>query len=248
MSAEYVRRIVKTATVIAARDDIEFVSAAVAASGTLHRYAASQPDAVPLPGRGTVFVLNAGAERWVVRHYQRGGAIAGWLGDRYLRGGLTRPEAELLVSGAARKRGIATPRIAAAVVYPDGAFYRGDIAPVFIPDSTDLAVLTLGDTPWEDEDVNSAWYATGELLRDCFAGGLLHPDLNLKNIVVQKTAGAMTAHVIDLDRAHIARSVSGFQRERMLARFHRSREKIEGISGRSVNTQAVTALREGLGR
>ncbi|HSN71891.1 MAG TPA: lipopolysaccharide kinase InaA family protein, partial [Steroidobacteraceae bacterium] len=35
-------------------------------------------------GRGSVCHLQSGSERWVLRHYRRGGVIARLLGDRYL--------------------------------------------------------------------------------------------------------------------------------------------------------------------
>ena len=240
-------------TVTARAAYARLVRDAVATAGTLHQWAARQPDALPLPGRGTAYAVTVAAAehggpaaepgRWVVRHYQRGGAIAGWLGDRYLRGGPARPEAELLVSEAARARGIATPRVAAAVVYEDGAFYRGDIATEFIEDAADLAILSLSAAAWPAAARRAAWAAAGELLRHCFERGLIHPDLNLKNILVQRSGEAFVAYVIDLDRARLTTDrASPAEVALMVARFHRSRAKLETRTGRAVERAEIEAL------
>src|SRR5688500_12760119 len=123
----YQERTEGLATVVAAPVDAEFVCSAIRSVGSLHGYAGRRHDAIALAGRGTAYAIATAHERWVVRHYQRGGAVAGWMGDLYLRGGTTRPVGELLVSEAARARGIPTPRVAAAVTYPDGPFYRADL-------------------------------------------------------------------------------------------------------------------------
>jgi 3-deoxy-D-manno-octulosonic acid kinase len=243
----YERHTQGTAEIITTHREAEFVRAAIRSAGSLHGFAARRHDAIALAGRGTAYAIAAQNERWVVRHYQRGGAIAGWLGDLYLRGGVTRPEGELIVSAAARARGIPTPRVAAAVTYPEGAFYRADLATTYIPDATDLAVLTLGEQAWATDLRAAAWRSAGEVLRLCFDAGLIHPDLNLKNILVQRTVTGVTAYVIDLDRARLAQRVTPAQRTRMLARFDRSRIKIETRTAKTVTAEERGAFAAGLG-
>ncbi|MEJ2504052.1 MAG: lipopolysaccharide kinase InaA family protein, partial [Gemmatimonadota bacterium] len=76
--------------------------------GTLEAAAAADPGAEILQGRGEVMVVPApdGDGRWVVRHYHRGGAVAGLLGDRYLRAGTPRPVRELRVGRRIRDLGV----------------------------------------------------------------------------------------------------------------------------------------------
>ncbi len=227
-------------------DDLGYVSSVVAGAGSLHEHAARQKGARSMPGRGTVYLLEAPDGIWVVRHYLRGGAFAGVLGDRYMRGGEPRPFAELRVSEEARSRGIATPRVRAAATYGGGAFYRGDIATEYIDHAVDLAVLSLGARQWPLEQRIAAWRAAGALLRMCFETGLVHPDLNLKNILIQRSESGIAAYVIDLDRAHVGGVTTTLQRDRMLERFDRSRAKFERAMHRTVTHDEQRALREGL--
>ena len=238
---------------IAMPRDAAFVTSAIRSAGSLHGYAGRHHDAIALAGRGTAYAIPARDDRWVVRHYQRGGAVAGFLGDRYLRGGLTRAEGELIVSEAARARGIPTPRVAAAVIYPDGAFYRADLAPGYIPDAADLAVLTLGEQAWPADLRVAAWRAAGALLNICFDAGLVHPDLNLKNILMQRTVTGVTAYIIDLDRARLMREAKGavagsaryVQQVIMLARLERSWKKIEQRTDKRVSVEEKRAFYDG---
>jgi 3-deoxy-D-manno-octulosonic acid kinase len=235
-------------TIAARHADMTFVRACINESGTVSRYAEGASGSHPLQGRGVAYVMHAGDARWVVRHYRRGGAIASALGDRYLRAATPRPVAELIVSEAARARGIATPAVAAAVVYNDGMWYRGDIATQFIPDAADLAEISLSARKWTDEMRSAAWRAAGAALRMAFEGGLEHPDLNLKNILVQKTETGVKAFVIDLDRAHLRPSaVSPGERTAMLSRLERSRLKIEKATGFVTTPIERQAFAEGLG-
>ena len=234
---------------VAREADMQFVRDAVQAEGSLHAFAAKTEGAGRLSGRGAAYAIDVDGRRWVVRHYHRGGAVAALLYDRYLRGGTPRPIAELIVSEAARARGIATPRVTAATIHVSGSsmFYRCDIATTFLPQAADLYVLTLGARPWPDDEREAAWRAAGALLCMSFENGLVHPDLNLKNILVEKTGGGVVAHVIDLDRAHLGARVSASQRGAMLARFERSRAKLEQSTGRAVRAEELRAFHEGLG-
>jgi 3-deoxy-D-manno-octulosonic acid kinase len=244
--AGYERGVALNAEFMAIAPDHAFVAAAIESDGTLHDYAARQPGSRALEGRGVVHVMPASGTHWAVRHYHRGGAVAGILGDRYLAARTPRPFMELLASDAARQRGISTPRVAAAVTYDAGLFYRADLATTFIPNAADLALLSLGARTWPMEERVAAWRAAGAMLRLCFEVGLIHPDLNLKNILIERTTAGAAAHVIDLDRAHVGAKATTAQRDHMLARFDRSRLKIENKTGRMVSAEEQRALREGL--
>ena len=175
------------------------------AGGTLHGWAAAQPDAGAMTGRGRVYSVRAPAggpdrrARWVVRHYFRGGLVARWLTDRYVAGGVPRPIREAEASTAARARGIPTPAVVAGAVYPSGIFYRADIVTEQIPSASDLADVLFGDNPVGFE-AEAALSAAGRLVRTLEREGLLHADLNAKNIVIHGEAEGPSAFLVDLDQ------------------------------------------------
>lgn len=139
-------------TVLVLPEAEAWVRSALQEHRTLHDAAARAGGAAAHHGRGPVHVIGAGGKRWAVRHYHRGGAVAGpLLGDRYLRVGEPRPFRELRASEMARERGVPTPRVVAAAVYPRGVFYRGDLLTRYVPDSTALANALFGEAGEADE-------------------------------------------------------------------------------------------------
>jgi hypothetical protein len=219
------------AVVIALPEVLEFVCQAVEGAGSLYAYAAAHPEAVGLEGRGVAYAVPAPGGRWVVRHARRGGALARWLGDRYLRLGRPRPVKELAVSAAARGLGVETPEVVAAVVYPAGIFYRSDIASRFVPESMDLATALFGPKALVGEDRVLAAAAAGRLVRAAHECGVVHPDLNLKNVLLQWTMRPPRAYLLDLDRCRVVPRLSARRREAMLRRFWRSWRKWEARTG-----------------
>jgi 3-deoxy-D-manno-octulosonic acid kinase len=218
---------------------LDRVRDAVAVAGTLYAFARAHAVAELTGGRGRVPVLEVAGDAWAVRHYRRGGAAAALLGDRYLRGPTPRPFAELAVSAALRAAGVATPEVHAAVVYPAGPWYRADLATAFVPDADDLATLTLGAAPREPADRVRAWQAAGRLLATFFATGAVHRDLNLRNVLITRAGNAW---LLDLDRCAPPGRPEQAARDRMLARFHRSRRKLEDRAGRSVGTAELASF------
>jgi len=225
-------------------DDVELIALpeawdgarhALSTSGTLFDYAATRPGAAELAGRGVAYHIAAPGsytnERWVVRHYRRGGMVARFLKDRYLDSGAKRPVRELLASARARARGVATPEVVAAAIYPAGGWYRADIATRFLPDSRDLA-----DRLFDDDDVarrREAMRLAGGLMRAAHEAGVVHNDLNLKNILIAEDDGVERAWLLDLDRAVVMRDAAAkFERDLMLRRFARSLRKLERLHRR----------------
>ena len=211
---------------------------ALAQSGSLFDYAATRPGAVELAGRGVAWHIaapgsQAGA-RWVVRHYRRGGLVARVLHDRYLDSGPRRPVRELIASARARERGVATPEVVAAVAYPVGGWYRADIATLYLPDSRDLAARL-----FDDDDVErrrDAMRLAGALMRHAHDAGVVHNDLNLKNILIAGGGADARAWLLDLDRAVVMRDAAAkFERDLMLRRFGRSLRKFEKQKRRRLN-------------
>ena len=232
-------------------DDVELIALPqaleaarhVLASGTLFDYAATRPDARALAGRGVAYHIPApgsyASERWVVRHYRRGGLVARFVQDRYLDSGVKRPIRELTASVKARARGVATPEVVAAAIYPAGGWYRADIVTRYLPESRDLA-----DRLFDDPDAERrrrAMRLAGALLRRAHEAGVVHNDLNLRNILIAGTGDAERAWLLDLDRAVVMRDAAArFERDLMLRRLARSLRKLE----RANRTRLVEGERE----
>lgn len=233
------------AVLVAAAGAAERARRAVAEGGTLFGHAAAHPDARVLRGRGRLYSIPGPDGRWVVRHYRRGGAMARLLDDRYLRLGTPRPLRELRASRALRARDIATPEVLAAAVYPAGAFYRADLATREVPDSRDLAEAAFGPDPLAPLERAAAWRAAGRLVRELHDAGVIHPDLNLKNILLEWTIRPPRPHVLDLDRCRVVDRLPGWRRRRMLRRLARSRAKWEDATGRTVPGAERAAFEEG---
>lgn len=159
------------------------------------------------------------------------------LGDRYARFAPPRVLNELRTSEAARSRGIATPTIKAGIWYNDLLFRRSDVASTYIPESRDLAALLFENAA----EMPDAIAAAQELLRTIVRGGLLHRDLNLKNILVTPAR----AYVLDLDRCAVMDRLSETQITTMRDRFFRSLAKWERRTGKTVPQDTVAQLREG---
>jgi len=220
------------------------------ASAPLHAWATRQPDGRELSGRGRTSSVPAAVrrptdpDRWVVRHYRRGGVIASWLGDRYLSVGVPRPLRELHASLEARRRGIPTPRVVAGTVHPGPVFYRADLVTEGIPGGADLAEVLFGDASAALDD-EAALVAAGALVRALEAACVLHPDVNAKNVVLQAQAGGIHAHVVDLDGCRVGSASVRTRSHPMRRRLERSLRRHEARSDRPLGPRAWAALRDG---
>jgi 3-deoxy-D-manno-octulosonic acid kinase len=227
--------------------------------GSLMAAAESDPAVIRLAGRGRVARVPGPApwqhEQWVVRHYHRGGAVARFLGDRYLRIGTPRPFRELGLLAALRDRGVPAPEPVGAAVHRWGPFYRGDLVTRWVPESLDLATLLFDpETPSVPASAamgvegSAAMGAAGRLVRLLHERGVAHPDLNLKNLLVAPADPEPRALVLDLDRATLhPDGVPARTRRRMIARFWRSARKWERRTGRSLPASLRAAFHEGYG-
>lgn len=157
------------------------------------------------------------------------------LGDRYARIGAPRVLKELRASEAARSRGIATPTIKAGAWYDEVIFRRADIATSYIPDSADLADVLFGESSGYESGVEAAII----LIRNIISGGLVHRDLNLKNILI-----ADRAYVLDLDRCEVVERLTKSQTFAMHDRFFRSLRKWEAKTHKQMPSTVITALHE----
>lgn len=227
--------------VVATPEAQPWVDQALSEAPTLFDHAAKLPGAEALAGRGPVYAVPVGAGWWVVRHQRRGGTVARWLGDRYLRLGPLRPIRELQASIEVRRRGIGTPRVVAVAIYPAGPFYRADVASERVPEAVDLVhVLFESDQTGEDRVI--ACEAAGSLLRRLAERGIRHPDLNAKNILLEWAERPPRAHVLDLDGSRFVAPSSSWHRARMRNRLARSLRKWEAKSGRALAAREWEAL------
>lgn len=228
---------------LAADDDVEVVALpgvldtlrrAARRPGGLFGWAAQRQGVEALEGRGVAYHVPApgGDERWVVRHYRRGGFVARFVRDRYMDIGRRRPVRELTASVKARQRGIDTPEVIGFALYPVGVWYRADMVTRLVPGSCDLSHLLFGAegrARAAPEVRLDAMRTAGAALRHAHDNGLVHNDLNVKNILLSGTdAGGSRAWLLDLDRAVVVRdAVARFERNAMLRRFSRSLGKWE---------------------
>lgn len=233
------------------------VLAVLQSHGSLFRWAGTKPGAQRLDGRGAAYRVRLKDADWLVRHYRRGGAVAVHLGDRYVRVGTPRPFRELAASGAARARGVPTPAVVAAVVYPAGVVYRGDVAVEFVPRSRTLADALFGGVQGQAmddaaakagraaDDAVKAARAAGAAIRQGHDRGLVHPDLNIRNILLAETGAGLRGYILDLDGACVVDTVKERARQRMIRRFWRSVRKWEAAVGQPLSEPVRRAFQAG---
>jgi Lipopolysaccharide kinase (Kdo/WaaP) family len=213
----------------------EFTVAAIASHGSLGAWAAEHATRL-LPGRTAARVIEAPGGPWVVRHYTRGGRVMTVLGDRYLRFAPPRPFRELATSDRARAAGIATPEVMVATVSAHGLFLRGDIATRYVPDSATLADITFGEARRGEPERIAAWEAAGRCVRDAAMKGLVHADLNLRNILVAGPAHEPRSLLLDLDRCRVTED-SRTHLPAMVRRLHRSARRFVERHDQPVDTE-----------
>lgn len=220
--------------------------AALEEHGSLHRWAETRPGARELLGRGSAWAVPApdGDGRWLVRHYRRGGFVARFVQDRYLDMGVHRPLRELIASVKARARDVPTPEVVAATIHRVGVWYRSDIVTRFVGGTRDLDACLFD----EGDAVRRvrAMGAAGRLVRRAHEAGVVHNDLNLKNILIAGDGAEVDAWLIDLDRAVVMRDAAArFERNLMLRRFGRSLRKQERRHGQRLRNGEREAFAEG---
>jgi 3-deoxy-D-manno-octulosonic acid kinase len=180
-----------------------------------------------LGGRGQALQIDSPAGPAVLRRYLRGGVVAQLSHDRFVFTGYDRSRAfrewrALKVLGG---RGLPVPRPLMASCERSGIFYRAGILTELIPGtrSLDEAAVDMDETDWR---------RLAATLQACFAAGMIHADLNARNILVDK-AGRW--YLIDFDRARVLDRPAPSRR--MLQRLFRSFDKL-GVRDRRDLLQA----------
>ena len=170
------------------------------------------------PGRGSALFLETAFGPAVLRHYLRGGWAARISRDRYLYTGLdrSRPIAEFQMLAMLYKKGLPVPRPLAAQCTRAGLFYSGDLMTRRL-----LDVVPLADLPDNQQSDPAMWIATGACIRHFHDHGLVHADLNARNILI---SGDGRVYLIDFDRAKIRTGAQSLF-EANLRRLQRSLQK-----------------------
>lgn len=173
--------------------------------GTLHAWGEQHPQPQALQGRGVVYVaaLPECETTVAVRHAWHGGLLAPLTGDRFLVP--TRAPREAAVSVVLQARGVPTPPVVAYALYPAGpGFRRVDVASKFIPKAADFGAVLQGLAPMIA--VSEATPKVVSLLHQLAAAQAVHPDLNVKNILLSRAgtdaktgSSVVDAWVLDVD-------------------------------------------------
>lgn len=185
-------------------------------------------------GRGSIAILRSGKERWVLRHYRRGGFMAKLLHDQYLWTGArrTRSFAEWRLLASLQRLGLPAPAPIAARYVRSGFLYRADLVTELVPDALTLANAVSGGAPAEE-----TWLRIGATIAAFHRAGVHHADLNAHNILLKEASNGPPVYVLDFDRGRI-RARGAWERQ-VLSRLRRSLDKIA-----SQRAQAVFGDRE----
>ena len=134
-----------------------------------------------VPGRGATLFVSQAEEVWVLRHYRRGGFMAGLTDDHYLWMGLERTRAfqEWRLLHDLFARGMPVPRPIAAHVSRKGLGYRADIVTACIENTQSWASLISSG-----EVRDSHWQSIGSTVRRFHDEGVDHTDLTAHNILI----------------------------------------------------------------
>ncbi len=223
---------VRRATLVAAPSVYQALAERLMQHETLYAWAESAPQPRALQGRGVVYVAELAqcATVLAVRHAWHGGLFAPVTGDRFLMP--TRAPREAAVNLMLRQHGVPTPELLAYALYPAGpGLRRVDVATQYIPDAWDFGAVLLGTAPGISR--SDAERAVLMLLTQLASARAVHPDLNVKNILLVPESGSVTAWVLDVDvvsfREQPAIGVMARNVRRLIrsvAKWHRRHERV----------------------
>ena len=238
----YVRSTAGSTVLVAREWAAAALTQALAAHGTLYRWAESQPAHEALQGRGvtwaTTLAACAGTQAStpvVVRHSRHGGLFAPLTGDLFARP--TRAPRELATAVRLAAAGVPTPELVAYTVHPvAGLLARSDVMTRRLPAGLDFPDAWRSAATADARD--AVLQAVAALLRALSSAGAHHPDLNVKNIYVTSEATPV-ACVLDVDRVRFAdpQAAAG-----NFARFARSVRKWQGLHGLTVGDAELVRL------
>jgi 3-deoxy-D-manno-octulosonic acid kinase len=170
-------------------------------------------------GRGSALFLDTDVGPVVLRRYLRGGWPSRIIRDRYLFTGWerTRPLAEFRMTARLHDQGLPVPRPLAALCRRHFMMCSGSLMTRRLEGSQPLADHI--EANLEDRNL---WSRVGRCIRRFHGHGVVHADLNARNILVGPGEGV---YLVDFDRARL-----GQKNERAFAanlrRLRRSLEKV----------------------
>ena len=174
-------------------------------------------------GRGSVVILRSGADRWVLRHYRRGGWAANVSRDRYVWTGAqrTRSFAEWRLLAELHRSGLPVPAPIAARYQRRGLTYSGDLITELLPGVHTLAAaIRMGPIG------EHVWREVGAAIAKFHRKGVQHVDLNAHNVLVRADErAAAPVYLIDFDRGRLR--ARGAWERRVLDRLRRSLDKVK---------------------
>jgi 3-deoxy-D-manno-octulosonic acid kinase len=223
---------------VARRDVAPAVRRALAETGSLHRWAAAQPARREFTGRGAAYGVTLGGVPAVVRHARHGGLLAPLLGDVFA--GRPRFYREAALARRFTAGGVPTPEVLAGVRYRAGPLHRADVATERI-EGADLVEVFFGERAPEGRARAAALAAVGRLIRRLHDLGYVHPDLQLRNLLLAGTGASARAWLLDVDTCRPMRRDPDRERARNLQRFERSWAKWNRLRGARL-TDADRAL------
>jgi len=174
------------------------------------------------PGRGSTLLLDTPVGPAALRTALRGGWAANVSRDRYLFTGFesSRPLAEVRLLAHMLDQGLPVPRPLAGLCRRRGLTYSGALLTSRILSATPLADELPGLAPGD-----LAWTEAGRCISRFHAAGVIHPDLNARNVLLRKHGdGAVDFYLVDFDRATVREGAKRAFRAN-LNRLHRSLTK-----------------------
>lgn len=242
MSAAPLTRTVGAADVTGSATVLDDFAAIVREHDTLYDWAAEQPQPRAMRGRAPVYVatLPSCGIPVVVRHGWHGGVLAPLTADRFRRP--TRAPLEMERSAALRAAGIPTTEVLGFARYPASfGLCHVDVVTRYIADAADLGMVLAGLAPFVD--CETALSSTQRLLIQLAKHGVIHPDLNVKNILLRPTPAGVEALIIDVDvvRWDTARTPGDTMRANV-ARLTRSVRKWRAHFGCDVTDARILAF------
>jgi len=214
--------------VVARADVAAAVRAALEESATLFGWAAARPGREVFHGRGEAYGVSLGAVRAVVRHARRGGLLGPLLADRFV--GRPRFLREIELAESLRAAGIPTPPVLAGVAYAATLWHRADVATERVA-GRDLAAILFGDGPPTGPARTEMLREVGRLVRRLHEAGFVHPDLQLRNVLIESGPAGPKAWLLDVDTCRLLAPGDAEGRQANLARFERSWEKWNRLKG-----------------
>ncbi len=175
----------------------------------------------------------------VLKQVLHGGLYGRLIGGRHL--GPERVLRELATTEKARSLGVPVPEIA-YLAWTSSRPCWLFLATVRVTASRNLAQL-LNQEP-RGKMRNHSLGAAARAVREMHDAGLVHSDLNLRNLMVTELTGEPEGFVLDLDRSRFPPEVTDKQRADNLARLLRSLEKDDGLAKQVGTYQRIRFLRD----